>query len=995
MKFGKQIQAQQVPGWSSYYLDYKFLKKIISSLAANRPASEAAALALGVRPHDTLIQLSPQPISQTIRPSPAASPAGSPGQPPFFAASGHDLERGPDFRAHKAAFFFKLERELEKINAFYLQKEAEVTLRMETLLSKRRAAAMRGIPDTSGNITASHVEWSAVEEGFRLLERDLGKLQLISELADTVATCLLNITDLSSGLKFEGPGASDIFAQQILTEITPPTGPFRDLESNFHKALAANDAAALIDCVHYSDLLAQQSGGLGNVTRILWNIIIEAPPDLTDLILATLTSPFDFQFIDDINGRTCLHEAAIAGAQRMVSLCIENNVPVDKCDVYGRTALHYAAMRGHAHVCDQLLDASASPNILDRDNYSPLVYATLKGDVGCVRVLFEKGHVQAQPPMPSGDFSPLSLAAQAGHVDVVVLLLEHGATSMPNSNGEYPIHLAARQGHDAICRLLLHLDGWDTPDKYHEWTPLFHAARYGHAECVQILVSGNCRVSLKDELGHYASHYAAWYGHQSCLEILLSVTKDTPNLTQFPVGHSRSPWSDGGSVGDFEIDQIPSLSLPPPIMPHRVYGHNYLVNSHFVQVSIGRSTNKTNGSSGVRLHHRLISPFFKDEYLLSTTPLKLVMTAGPHVNSAPYTISLPQNSDEGSFSFQIASLDHLALEFSVYPNFGTKTIGRAVALPGMFQDIKNNQFFTLPIVDNRLHVIGEVDFEINIITPFKGVTLEVGGDLETYWKSTAVAAGNLLAPLRTPRRPNHIGSVHASPVYNASNATSQTLAISSLQGNYLYIVIQVTRDHHPVVFFDWLLPGINFELGVADVTLAQFEALARSVGKDMDGIPPGTSIDWNKYLPPAMISLDKLLKLLSPTVNVLFDLAYPSEITTKSLNLHRLNLNEFVGSVLQTIFNVSDPLETQLPRRKIAFMSFSPDVCSALNWKQPNYPVFFGTVCGKNPIDNPSQTACGSGNDDKRVSSVGAAVEFAKANNLLGIFVETQLLNKR
>lgn len=104
-----------MPGWSNYYLDYKFLKKIISSLAANRPASEAAALALGVRPPDPLIQSLPQPISQTTRRSPAASPAASPGQPPFFAASGHDAERGPDFRAHKAAFFFKLERELEKV----------------------------------------------------------------------------------------------------------------------------------------------------------------------------------------------------------------------------------------------------------------------------------------------------------------------------------------------------------------------------------------------------------------------------------------------------------------------------------------------------------------------------------------------------------------------------------------------------------------------------------------------------------------------------------------------------------------------------------------------------------------------------------------------------------------------------------------------------------------------------------------------------------------
>ena len=64
-----------------------------------------------------------------------------------------------------------------QINGFYLQKEAEVILRMETLLSKRRAAAVRGVPDVSDDNSPNHVEWSAVEEGFRLLERDLAKLQ--------------------------------------------------------------------------------------------------------------------------------------------------------------------------------------------------------------------------------------------------------------------------------------------------------------------------------------------------------------------------------------------------------------------------------------------------------------------------------------------------------------------------------------------------------------------------------------------------------------------------------------------------------------------------------------------------------------------------------------------------------------------------------------------------------------------------------------------------
>lgn len=67
-----------------------------------------------------------------------------------------------------------------KINSFYLQKEAELKLRLETLLSKRAAAAARLIPDNGEGTPMDHVEWKAVEEGFRVLERDLAKLQVPS-----------------------------------------------------------------------------------------------------------------------------------------------------------------------------------------------------------------------------------------------------------------------------------------------------------------------------------------------------------------------------------------------------------------------------------------------------------------------------------------------------------------------------------------------------------------------------------------------------------------------------------------------------------------------------------------------------------------------------------------------------------------------------------------------------------------------------------------------
>ena len=67
-------------------------------------------------------------------------------------------------------------------------------------------------------------------------------------------------------------------------------------------------------------------------------------------------------------------------------------------------------------------------------------------------------------------------------------------------------------------------------------------------------------------------------------------------------------------------------------------------------------------------------------------------------------------------------------------------------------------------------------------------------------------------------------------------------------------------------------------------------------------------------------------------------------------------------------------------------------LCGPFRHSCPSVPVFFGCICGKDGLHLPSPTAWGSGNNLRRVSSVGTAIEFAKANNLLGIFVDADLL---
>ncbi|RPD67076.1 hypothetical protein L227DRAFT_582465 [Lentinus tigrinus ALCF2SS1-6] len=988
--FGKQIQAEQVPGWSAYYLDYKALKKIISSLAANRPPSEAAALApqSSVRPGNLLASPTlPQTPRQTTL------EARDPEEPPLYASLGQDDERGPSFQAHKAAFFFKLERELEKINAFYLEKEAELKLRLETLLSKRRAAAMRVMPDSMDDATKNHVEWSAVEEGFRLLERDIGKLQqfveinamgfrkilkkwdkrsrsstkelylarqvevqpvfnrqLISELADTVAACLLDMTDLSVGLGGELAIAEDMT-------------PFYDFESNLRKAVA------------------------DDITREARNhAVIDAPQDLADLILASTATPFDYTFVDDING-------PIAGILRLVNLCLDGGVQKDKTDAYGRSALHYAAMHGHGDVCFRLIQVGLPPDVVDVDNCTPLIYATLKGCVLCVRAFLEEGKVSVRNPSSNSDLMPLSLASRAGHIDVVVLLLQYGAPSRSNTNGEYPIHLAAQEGHADICRILASHDGWDVPDKYNEWTPLFHAARFGRESCLRVLLEVGSRINVTDEAGNSPMYYAAWYGHRSCVALLVEAAARA-QAAQLPVSQTSPLTNTQRSTGtDSDIDAIPSLYLPPPMMPYRVYGHNYLDRTSLVQVTIGHLTSHYKDTSveaapAVRLRHPLAGPQYEDRYLHASPLLKLVMTATPAVTSAPYSIPLPIRDQKIMFSFQVPSPSAMSLEFSLYPNFGTKTIGRATALPHLFQNLPNSQPFTLPILDPRLHVIGEVSFEINVINPFSGVKLEIGGAVETYWKSLAMPVpGASSAKLLSPRPPQHgraLGSAQTSPSNpTLAVASGHSLTHSSVTGSYVYVTVQVTRDLHPVVFADWKLPDDHYDLGVADVTLAQFKSLAARLGRngafsDMTASPS----QWGKRLATSMMTLQDLLRL-----------AYaPARVRQRHSLRHQLDLNDVVNSVLRTVYDTS-ALEGQIGRRPVVFTSFAPDVCAALNWKQPNYPVFLASQCGETSRGLPSATALDTDDvHDHRLWSLDAAVEFSKMNNLLGVFLDAGLL---
>lgn len=144
---------------------------------------------------------------------------------------------------------------------------------------------------------------------------------------------------------------------------------------------------------------------------------------------------------------------------------------------------------------------------------------------------------------------------------------------------------------------------------------------------------------------------------------------------------------------------------------------------------------------------------------------------------------------------------------------------------------------------------------MNIVSPFEGVTLEVGGAVETYWKSMTLAVPSMNSV--TSHRALISRAMDSTQTSPSMISTVPSTTVSSLQDNYLFVTVQVTRDLHPVVYSEWLLPQSEFQLGVGDVTLAQFEALAVRLGRTTASVDK--TLDWRRRLQGCMLSLTQLM----------------------------------------------------------------------------------------------------------------------------------------
>lgn len=717
---------------------------------------------------------------------------------------------------------------------------------------------------------------------------------VISDLSDQATSNLLEFEAWAEGEKLQydssKPTERSFSGQTIVAD-------GNDTESQILQAANAGHLVVLQDWVNR---LKGSPDAQGRFTRIFLAAITEANEDVLNALL--MSGLVDVHAEDEINERNCLHEAAIFGRDLVLDIALRSDVDVSRVDVYGRIPLHYACIHGHVGIVQTLLDkAPRTVDELDHDNFTPLIHGIVHHQLACVEQLLKHG--ARIDPGSDADHVPLNLACQHGSVAITRLLLERHAKILPDAEGLFPQHLLARSGTTPDALLMLEHYGADLNqrDKLYQWTPLFHAASEGRVDCMKTLLERKVDVDILDEKGFSAIYYATWEGHLECMGLLSSrdissrvvLEPKKPIINPSTISTTLHATSTAG-------DGIPDLALPPPIIPLRRYGHNFLDTKTFIQLTFEEAK-----SDAIVFYHDGKYPAAR-------------LTISSKVSDViPRNIMLPIQEDLKIVSFQIDNLETFTLDFDIFPTFGSKVIAKSVALPSLFRALTSSSgHCCLPLFDPRLRAIGQISFNFQVIKPFQGTPLEIT-HFATYWKAMS----------------------------QLDTHPSAFITGSSLSGEYVQIFVQLTSDGVPVVYPRWSIDHHGIEIPVGRLSLNQFHALRpsdRSPAELFSSLRDTFGDDMPKYhkiLAAAHVTFQEVLANLPIHFHIDVQVLYPTPVQERYFGLSvSLDINNYADAILNVVFDHARTRKEQDPdlMRSIVFTSYNVDICTALNWKQPN-----------------------------------------------------------
>ncbi|KAK4190198.1 Glycerophosphodiester phosphodiesterase GDE1 [Podospora australis] len=725
----------------------------------------------------------------------------------------------------------------------------------------------------------------------------------------------------------------------------------------------------------------------------------------------------------------------------------EQRVALKARDSFGRMPLHYAAQFGFVVVCQIIMkkmqdwdqfdvkNGIDAPEWQDKDGNAPLHLSVMGGHALTTKALLQGENWQGvndhKAEMRRGiskSSAVLAIATKANFKHIVEMLVNAGVDiNWQDKTGETALHIAARFGHDECARVLLKgtADQKANPElaeKSFAWTPLHIAAVDGHLAVAQLLVDAGANVDRQDSSGWTAREHAALRGHLPIARLLLAHgTKDADDVDANSSDEERS--SSGESVthevASFKDRRSNQNGASRPAEPLKSFGHRYLKDESLVLVSLGSMDMRKN-LEAVKLDR---VPLAEAHTTQLDTALSIVISA-QGAQGEPTIIDLPvhDNISTEPVVFTTTDAAKVKLFFDIVPTYSgneKNKVGRGVALLSSVRPTIGTKRMNLqgdvcvPIMGANFEVIGAVNFNFLVITPFSHPNMEVTSE-HTYWKkltSTMVIGHRGMGKNMTSNRSLQLGE----------NTVPSFIAAANLGANYVEFDVQLTKDHVPVIYHDFLVSETGFDAPVHTLTLEQFLHINPDSSRNGTHSPPhqaehkqlkmtrsnspgprqrSMSMDWpsdrqltktameermkhtrdfkekgfkansrGNFIQAPFATLEDLFRKLPPSVGFNIEMKYPMlhESEEHEMDTYAVELNSFCDTVLQKVYDMAGD------SRHVMFSSFNPDICLCLSFKQPNIPILFLTDAGTCPVG------------DIRASSLQEAIRFASRWNLLGI----------
>uniref|UniRef100_A0A914WY43 Ankyrin repeat domain-containing protein 50 n=1 Tax=Plectus sambesii TaxID=2011161 RepID=A0A914WY43_9BILA len=232
----------------------------------------------------------------------------------------------------------------------------------------------------------------------------------------------------------------------------------------------------------------------------------------------------------DMDGRTVLTVAAAQGDEALVRLLLD--LGLDEChkDNFSWLPLHHAAFEGRPIACALLCDRNAQTvYATDREGRHPLIIAAEEGKVDVVRVLLDHGAPIEQQTLEG--HSALRLAAVAGQGAVIRLLVEHGANlEARDLDGNTALYALVLERQIEMAECLLSLGALTNATDIHGRSPLHVAAWQNDKPAVALLLRFGAAIDSTDNHQCTPTMTALWRGHLDVVEFLLK-SGANPNAT--------------------------------------------------------------------------------------------------------------------------------------------------------------------------------------------------------------------------------------------------------------------------------------------------------------------------------------------------------------------------------------------------------------------------------------------------------------------------------